>query len=450
MFLDAPVIDADARYVENPLVLLDHLDANVRARVRVVADSGGQVFWEVDDAAPGGGLRPRRFGDGRSPFRRGAASLGAIFPRLRLAEMDRTGIDVQLLLPTFGFAFASLCDVELATALCRAWNDSVAAECAGMPARLVPIGVVPAQDATAATDEMRRCVVDLGMPAIVLPPQLAVPHPAAPDAFPEVYGTRSLADPGYALLFETAEFLDVAIAVHAAAAPCGAADPGERLVAEVMGPRHVLQSALARLIVAGVLERFPRLRFGLLGAGCGWLPDFVQALGARWERHPGPAGPSLLHSSGFALEALRQRRGRGVLAEGRALRALRSRLASRSGAAVPRAVATVPDERNPEEYLARGQVFASFLADDPGPAHLRDAFGPVGERLACWSSGYGAWDGRIEGAVARTGSDPRLTADHAARLLTTNALRLGGDRLRRRVAEGFPRSKSVQPGAGPG
>jgi predicted TIM-barrel fold metal-dependent hydrolase len=450
MFLDAPVIDADARHVENPLVLYDHLDSHARGRVRVVADGGGQVFWEVDDAAPGGGRQTRRFGDGRSPFRRSAASLGAIFPRRRLAEMDRAAIDVQLLLPTFGLAFASLLDVELATALCRASNDSIAAECAAAPARLVPVGVVPAQDATAATDEMRRCAVDLGMPAIVLPPRVVVPHLSAPNAFPDVSGARSLADPAYAPLFETAEFLDVAIAVHAAAASGFAADPGERLVAEVLGPRHALQAVLARLIVSGVFERYPRLRFGLLGAGCGWLPDFVHALGSRWQRYPGPAGPSLLHSSGFAFEMLRQRRGRGLLAEGRALRALRARLAVPGAAAVPQAVAAVPEERNPEEYLARGQVFASFLADDPGPAQLRDAFGPVGERLACWSSAYGAWDGRVDGAVARTSSEPRLTADHVARLLTTNALRFYGDRLRRRVAAGFPGSRVVQPGAGPG
>jgi len=446
MFRDAPVIDADAHKVEHPLVFPEFVDLPARDRIVVVGDAAGRAVWQIDDVSAAGGRRARRFpalagaAPGVTPFADGPTALGALYQRVRRAEMDREGVDVQVLYPTLALSFSELLDLELAVALCRGYNDYIAAECAAAPTRLVPVGVVPAQDVAAATEEMRRCVVDLGMPAVVLPPAVPRPHPAAADAYPTVSLSRSLADPAFAPFFETAEFLDATIAIHPvpAVAPGGCA--ADVLVEDLLERRSQVQRALAQLIVHGVLERHSRLRFGFVDAGGGWLPDFAFGLCARWARRAAIDAKSVFASGRFLIEALREGGGGGLLTRRRGVRDLRANL----GAPPPAARDAIPPGRNPEEYFARGQIFVTCAPDDPAPIHLRQAFGPVGERLACWSAGYGVWNGVMDDAVQRTSGNAAIGLDYVARLLSTNALRLYGERFRKRIAPGFPASGVVR------
>jgi predicted TIM-barrel fold metal-dependent hydrolase len=39
------------------------------------------------------------------------------------------------------------------------------------------------------------------------------------------------------------------------------------------------------VIMGGVLERFPRLRFAFLESGCGWVPFWLERMDEHWERH---------------------------------------------------------------------------------------------------------------------------------------------------------------------
>ncbi len=442
MFRDVPVIDAAARKIENPTSFLDALDADLRARVRLVAAAEGHLVWEIDDADARGGRRAWRFpAAALSPYAERPTTLGAMFPRARLGDMDRVGVDVQILHPTLATVFSRLRDAELAAALCRAYNEAIADECAAAPTRLVPVGVVPAQDVAAATAELRYCAVDLAMPAIAVPAGVPRPHPAAGDAFPEVAVREGLAAAQFRPLWETAEFLGVAVVVHPWAAAAG--DAVDVLVDEVVDQPGQAQRTLAELVVHGVLERHPQLRFGVVDAGCGWLPNFVFELCDRWQRRDLLDAPPVFSSRRFAVEYLRERGRRGWLGRRRGLRELRSMV---SGAVAPTLAAAegVPAERNPEEYFARGQVFVTCGSDDPGAAHLRDAFGPVGERLACWSTGYGRWHASDDGALEKASSNPQLGLDYVTRLVSTNAIRLYGERLRRRLAPGYPAASNLR------
>ena len=60
-------------------------------------------------------------------------------------------------------------------------------------------------------------------------------------------------------------------------------DPGDRY----KGPSaqaHEIQESLSRIILSGVLERFPKLTIISAEYDCGWLPFFFQKLDARVER----------------------------------------------------------------------------------------------------------------------------------------------------------------------
>ncbi len=440
MFRDAPILDAEAYLIENPLTLRDLVAAPLRERIQPVVE-GGRLSWDIDDATPGGG-RVRRRRDV------GAATPGAMFLRPRLTDMDRERIDVQIVFPALGLRVAGLVDAELEAALCRACNDAVVAVCAAAPMRMVPVGVVPMRDAGAAVDELRRCVVDLAMPAVAIHPSFLEPCVEAPDAFPELRRERSLAAARFRPFFETADFLDVAVAVHGGAVVEGESGSPDRLVCDVVGPRQAAQRAIGDLIARGHLERYSRMRIGVFAAGCGWLPDFVHAFAERWQRRDSEPRPSVFASSAFAVETLRESGVTGAVARLRKLRALLG--AEDTRASVPSAgfVTEIPDERNPEEYFARGQVFAAFRPGDPGPQRIRAAFGPVGERIAIWSTGYGGAGAAVLGAVERIAGHPELSPEYVARLFSSNALRFFGERLRKRLAPGYPRSAALRPRAG--
>ena len=451
MFRGAPVIDADSHKIENPVVFLDYVEARYRDRVRVVTDRYGEQRVAITDRNPRTGaadlvrLYPQPDGFGKGAYRayHAETAMGALFNRVRLQHMDREGIDVQVIYGSLTLALASLIDVDLAVALCRAYNDYIHDDCEAHRTRLVPVGVLPLQDVPEAINELRRCVEQLGMPAVSISPNVPVPHPHAPDAFPEIRAPRHLSEARFYPLYEVAQAMDVAIGIHGTpgAYLCGgAADQVDTFaLVHIFGHRNQQQMAIAKLVMDGVLERFPRLRFGFLEAGCGWLPDLIHALHEHWEKRirdfdPRYQPPTLQ----LAIEAMRDRNPRvGWVRKAKNLFGLaRSRKPPQSNGAVDRDAYLYEHrtlQRNPEEYFARGQVFTTFEPDDPAPLYLRTALGSVGERLAGWSVDYGHWDGVLRDCVKRITENPQIDIDYAMRLLSANTLRFYGPRLRRRI-----------------
>ena len=90
-------------------------------------------------------------------------------------------------------------------------------------------------------------------------------------------------------------------------------------------------------------------------------------------------------------------------------------------------------DHDPTDFFRRGQIFASFESDDPAPAYLREALGPMGEDVACFSGDYGHWDGVLRDCVKNVARTRSYTRDHLAKLLAGNCLRLYGPRLERAV-----------------
>ena len=87
-------------------------------------------------------------------------------------EMDRVGLAqraMSIAPLSYRYDLPSAEGVRWHAAL----NDALAAACAGHPDRLVPIGIVPLQDAGAAAREARRAVEQLHVRGIEIGTQLA-------------------------------------------------------------------------------------------------------------------------------------------------------------------------------------------------------------------------------------------------------------------------------------
>jgi uncharacterized protein len=452
MFRGAPVIDADSHKIENPAIFLDYLEARYRGRVRTVTDHYGEPRVAITDRNPHTGaldlvrLFPQPDGLGKGAFRayHPETMMGALFNRIRLQHMDREGIDVQVIYGSLTLTLASVLDAELAVALCRAYNNYIRDDCEPYRTRLVPVGILPLQDVPEALNEMRRCVEQLGMPAVSIAPNLPVPHPDAPQAFPSIRAPRHLSDPQFHPLYEAAQALEIAIGIHGSPGVylcAGSSDQVDTFVlSHLFGHRSQQQMAIAKLVMDGVLERFPDLRFGFLEAGCGWLPDLLHALHEHWEKRVRDFDPHYRPPKGkFAFEVMRDRNTArvGLWRKARNLMTLARR---RSAPGVNGGTGGdgylyehrgLP--RDPEEYFARGQIFTTFEPDDPAPVYLRSALGAVGERLAGWSVDYGHWDGVLTDCVKRVSENPRIDLEYAERLLSANSLRFYGPRLAQRI-----------------
>jgi predicted TIM-barrel fold metal-dependent hydrolase len=442
------VIDADAHKCENPVVFLDYVEPAQRGRIGFIRDRFGEQRIRILDRHPSGSgrlertfLQPEGWGKGTfRPFHE-ETTLGGLFNRLRIEHMDREGVDHHVIYGSVALAFNSLVDPELAAALCRAYNDYVSEDCEPWRQRLHPAGVLPLQDPAAAVAELRRCALELEMPAVTFAPNLPVPHPAAPAAFPDVRVPKHLSHPDFEPIFAEAERLDVAIAIHGAPGfqlAGGASDQLDSFtLVHVFANRDMLQMALAKLIFDGVMERHPGLRFGFLEGGCGWLPDFMRSLSEHYQKRIERFDPGVEPSpAGFLAELLRERRA-GSLQLASKAKGLLTMLFTPAEREVSAAeLARFRDEhalrRDPLEYLGRGQIFATFEPDDPAPAYVPAALGEVGRELCGMSTDYGHWDATLRGCVQRARKHA-LDDAHAEQLLGHNALRFYGDRLRQRI-----------------
>ena len=195
----------------------------------------------------------------------------------RIAELDRLGIDRQLVLPPPPQCYYTV-PLPIAVEATRVLNDGLAEWAGRRPDRFSAFGSVPLQDGEAAADELERVTRDLGFRGV--------------QVLTNVAG-RELSDPAFAPFWAKAEELDALVVIH----PNGFTEAGrlERFYFNnVIGNPLETTIALHYLIFDGVLERHPGLKIlavhggGYLGAYPGRIDH---AWGARSDCHAGLPHP---------------------------------------------------------------------------------------------------------------------------------------------------------------
>jgi aminocarboxymuconate-semialdehyde decarboxylase len=183
------------------------------------------------------------------------------FPRLtdvaaRLADMDRLGIDIQVISPSPGhFIYAAPADVARDSA--KIVNDHIATLVAKHPDRLMGMGTVPLQDCDMAVAELERTVNELGFRGV--------------EISTNVRGV-DLTRAGLEKFFAKVEELGVLIFMH----PFGTSLVGrmsDHYFPNTIG--HPLESALAvgQLVFDGYLEKFRKLKICIAHGG-GYIPAY--------------------------------------------------------------------------------------------------------------------------------------------------------------------------------
>jgi len=353
------VIDADGHVVE-PLVAWE--SAPVGHRPHIHRDDAGYEHVVVGDqeilavslgllATPGSDMAR----DKRIPLE--DALPGGSDPVKRLADMDIEGIDVAVLYPSIGLNCWAIHDPAAAVSLAKAYNEWLASYCQTDRTRLYGAAMVPLQDPAEAARELRRAHDELGFPAAFVRP-----NPV---------GGRILADRAQEPVWEAAEELGMTIGVHEGSSviipTLGDDRPFNPLLLHAVSHPFEEMLACAQLMVFGVMERHPELRFVFLESGGGWGPFWMYRLDEQ-----------LSGFGGFCPEM---------------------KLA-------------------PSEYFAR-QCWISFEVDEPTlPALLPFA----GEDRVVWGSDYPHHDATFPGAVTELRKTiAPLAAEVRAKILGGNA-----------------------------
>jgi len=189
----------------------------------------------------------------------------------RFADMDKMGVDMQLILPPPPQLYHTVA-LEYAVPAAAMINDGIGEFVSKHKDRFIPTGTVPMQDGNEAAKELERCIKTLDFKGV--------------EILTNVAG-RELSDPAFAPFWKKAEELGALVIIH----PNGFTE-GQRLSRfyfnNIIGNPFDTTVALHYLIFDGVLERHPNLKIlavhggGYLGAYSGRIDH---AWGARSDCH---------------------------------------------------------------------------------------------------------------------------------------------------------------------
>ncbi len=210
------------------------------------------------------------------------ADPGAFDPVERVKWMDDAGVTAQVLYPNllafFPYAFLAIEDRQLQIECVQAYNDFLVDFSERAPGRFIPLTALPFWDVEASVAEIQRCH-DKGHRGIVFMSK------------PYKLGMPVLRDDHWRPIFEAAADLGSSINFHVGFQEMDEndirsmigmgtyrADYAKNSSLSLMGNAE----AIADVIMSGLCERYPTLKFVSVESGFGWLPYFVESMDWQW------------------------------------------------------------------------------------------------------------------------------------------------------------------------
>jgi aminocarboxymuconate-semialdehyde decarboxylase len=171
-------------------------------------------------------------------------------PAEKIADMDRLGIDLQVLSPAPP-QYYYWADGDLGRTTSRLINQKIAETVKAYPTRFAGLCTVPMQVPELAITELRYCVKELGLRGVEISSNVA---------------GEELSDEKFRPFFAAAEELGILVFLH----PLGFTH-GDRLreyyLGNVIGNPLESTIAVSHLIFGGVLDQFPKLKICIAHGG---------------------------------------------------------------------------------------------------------------------------------------------------------------------------------------
>ena len=169
----------------------------------------------------------------------------------RLAEMDATGVDVQVLTPTMGFSQYEN-ELETTRRIARECNDEIAEVVGEYPDRFLGMGTVPLQDVPSAIEELERVMGDLRMKGVIVRDHV---------------NGRTYDEPEFLPFFRAAEELGAVVFFHQGGGTIVHGRTRRHRLGNAIGNLTERTLTFATLVFGGVMDACPNLKPLLAHAG---------------------------------------------------------------------------------------------------------------------------------------------------------------------------------------
>lgn len=280
------VHDADSHVMELPGTILEYLErahheafrsrANKTVEMQEWARKAGQ---KQDDPAF------RAEADAQLLLRKNHLALGAFRREDRPKALDLFGFASQLVFTTEALGNYGLDqgdDLPLALAAARAHNRMNADFCA-VDRRLLATGYVPLIDFDAAP-RIAREAIELGCRGLVIPSLCPAQHSPSHIGLDPLWATAEEA--GVPILFHVGgeEKMRAAYTENGLPKVKDFHGGDENFTGlSFMSIPLALWQTMTALIFDGVLDRFPKLKFGAIELGASWLPSWLRYMDSGFE-----------------------------------------------------------------------------------------------------------------------------------------------------------------------
>ena len=251
------IFDCDGHIIESIREMAEYMDPSIRDVALHPSRNRQGVFAGLDAihyprniAVSGEAIKPSRERVNASDHRMGSAEDWAAF-------LDKVGVSETVLFPSEGLSVGFIQQADYAVRVCGAFNDYVADRYRRVDKRLHPMGLIAMQDVKAAVKELRRLVLELGLPGAMLPSR-GLPLHLGHDYYWPVY--------------EEAANLGCILGLHGGSSlGLGADTFTDPWAARTL--RHPVPLALemVSLIYHGVFDRYRDVRIGFFEGGCAWI-----------------------------------------------------------------------------------------------------------------------------------------------------------------------------------
>jgi uncharacterized protein len=231
------IIDGDGHVMEDQEAIRTYLPSDMRG-LRQIFPPLDHFHDFVGETPPGS-------------FRRDVG------PAQWIEFLDDLGIETTVLYPTLGLAYGRIFHHDWAIAATRAYNDWVHDHYLRASPRFEAMALIPMQDPQEAVKELRRAVAELGFSGAMLPSTGLATHLGAKQYWP---------------VYAEADRLGCALAVHGGS-HSGMGFDHMNVCSPVQALGHPMGLAInfAGMLFNGVLDRFPKARFGFMEGGVAWV-----------------------------------------------------------------------------------------------------------------------------------------------------------------------------------
>jgi predicted TIM-barrel fold metal-dependent hydrolase len=268
------MVSADGHVQEPKGFLSDRLPAEFHQRLPgIVVDARGEQHQKTE------GFRQAKLNwvqplEGHERLRNESGRT----PEDRIRDLALDGCDAEILFPNKGLTIWATPDAAFSHAMCRAYNEWAWEEFSEFNDQLAPMACIAPAALQLAIAEIQRCAA-LGFKGLSLPCK-------------PVFGPPNVDDPNYNLrefepLWDCIEDVDLPITFHVSTGrdPRTSRSDGGAVINYAVHSLAPTMEPLINLCASGVAERHPKLRFGAVEAGIGWVPWMMTAMDEAYLKH---------------------------------------------------------------------------------------------------------------------------------------------------------------------